>query len=116
MLKFEDGKMETTAQSINLTEPKIFGEVDFITSYETILSKDENSKEKFGILLNLERSSQGTNGILISYHLMCATLVIISSVTFLIDPKDSNRAAVLVALILVLATVFNAAQVLKLPY
>ena len=42
---------------------------------------------------------------------MCAMLVMISLVNFLIDPKDSNRAAILVALILVLATVFNAAQV-----
>ena len=110
--------METTVRNINVTNPHKDYAIDIDSyviksSFETIVSKD-NGKEKFGILVNFERNNNGKNGILISYNLMCAILVMISSVNFLIDPKDSNRAAVLVALILVLATVFNAAQVFKL--
>ena len=109
--------METTVRNINVTNPYKHYAIDIDSyviksSFETIVSKD-NGKEKFGILVNFERNNKGKNGILISYNLMCAILVMISSVNFLIDPKDSNRAAVLVALILVLATVFNAAQVFK---
>ena len=102
-------------QSINLINPKTRDDINtyLVRSYETFGSKDDDGGETFGILVIFERNSKGTNGILISYNLMCATLVMISLVNFLIDPKDSNRAAVLVALILVLAMVFNAAQVLK---
>ena len=67
---------------------------------------------RFGVKFSFERESQETQGILISYNLMSAIIVLVASVNFLIDPKDSNRAAILVALILVLATVFQAAQVL----
>ena len=66
---------------------------------------------RFGINISFERDMKETNGILINYNLMSAIIVLVSSVNFLIDPKDSNRAAILVALILVLATVFQAAQV-----
>ena len=107
--------METTLQNVNLTNlPTERDDINnyVIKSMETFVSKDDG-KETFGILVFFERNKKGTNGILISYNLMCATLVMISLVNFLIDPKDSNRAAVLVALILVLAMVFNAAQVLK---
>ena len=102
-------------QSINLINPKTRDDINtyLVRSYNTFGSKDDDGGETFGILVIFERNSKGTNGILISYNLMCATLVMISLVNFLIDPKDSNRAAVLVALILVLAMVFNAAQVLK---
>ena len=105
-LKFEDQKLNTKFENENDIDCYVMKSLK-----EIRLIND--GKETFGILLNFERSRQGTNGILISYNLMCATLVIISAVNFLIDPKDSNRAAVLVALILVLATVFNAAQVLN---
>ena len=69
---------------------------------------------RFGINITFERDIQEIYGILINYNLMCALLVLVSSVNFLIDPKDSNRAAILVALLLVLATVFNATKVSKL--
>ena len=108
--------METTIANINLTNlPMKRDDINsyVIKSLETFVSND-NGKETFGILIIFERNKKGTNGILISYNLMCATLVMTSLVNFLIDPKDSNRAAVLVALILVLATIFNAAQVKKL--
>ena len=80
-----------------------------IKSFETVLSTA--SAPNFGVKIIFERNSDGKHGILISYHLMCGILVMISLVNFLIDPKDSNRAAILVALILVLATIFNSAQV-----
>ena len=106
--------METTVKNINLTNAKQnkHGDIDSycITSLATIVSKD-NGEETFGILVNFERNSKGINGILISYNLMCATLVMISLVNFLIDPKDSNRAAILIALLLILATIFNATKV-----
>ena len=80
-----------------------------IKSFETVLSTA--SAPNFGVKIIFERNLDGRHGILISYHLMCGILVMISLVNFLIDPKDSNRAAILVALILVLATIFNSAQV-----
>ena len=109
--------METTVRNITLTNPKKHYDIDSYvikSLFETIVVKGDDGEETFGIRVNFERNSKGKNGILISYNLMCAILVMISLVNFLIDPKDSNRAAVLVALILVLATVFNAAQVLNL--
>ena len=81
------------------------------STFETFVSRNKDGEETFGLLVNFERNTNGKNGILISYNLMCAILVMISLVNFLIDPKDSNRAAVLVALILVLATIFNSSQV-----
>ena len=104
--------METTISNINITNPeKRYGIDDYvIKSFETIATKGDR-EEIFGILVNFDRSNKDKIGILVSYNLMCAILVMISLVNFLIDPKDSNRAAVLVALILVLAMVFNAAQV-----
>ena len=71
---------------------------------------------RFGVKFSFERKSQETQGILISYNLMSAVIVLVASVNFLIDPKDSNRAAILIALILVLATVFQAAQVFTSKY
>ena len=80
-----------------------------IKSFEIVRSNA--STANFGVKIIFERNSDGEHGILISYNLMCGILVMISLVNFLIDPKDSNRAAILVALILVLATIFNSAQV-----
>ena len=65
----------------------------------------------FDINIVFERNSNGTNGILINYHLMCAILVIAASINFLFEPRDTNRSCLLVALILVLASIFSDAQV-----
>ena len=44
-------------------------------------------------------------------------LVLLASINFLFDPKDTNRSCMLVALLLVLATIFSMAQVYtKLSY
>ena len=79
-----------------------------ITAIEKYSLKDP---ARFGIRISFERDAEATNGILVTYNLMSAIIVLVSSVNFLIDPKDSNRAAILVALILVLATVFTATKV-----
>ena len=111
--KFVDSNMETIVGNINITNPKEHNDINSyeIITFETIVSRNEDGEQIFGILINFERNTDGKNGILISYNLMCAILVMISLVNFLINPNDSNRAAVLVALILVLATIFNSAQV-----
>ena len=105
--------METIVGNINITNSKEHNDINSyeIMTFETIVSRNEDGEQIFGILINFERNTDGKNGILISYNLMCAILVMISLVNFLINPNDSNRAAVLVALILVLATIFNSAQV-----
>ena len=106
--------METIVGNINITNSNEYND-DInsfeIMTFETFVSRHKDREETFGLLVNFERNNNGKNGILISYNLMCAILVMISLVNFLIDPKDSNRAAVLVALILVLATIFNSSQV-----
>ena len=106
--------METIVGNINITNSNEYND-DInsfeIMTFETFVSRNKDEEETFGLLVNFERNTNGKNGILISYNLMCAILVMISLVNFLIDPKDSNRAAVLVALILVLATIFNSSQV-----
>ena len=106
--------METIVGNINITNSNEYND-DInsfeIMTFETFVSRNKDGEETFGLFVNFERNNNGKNGILISYNLMCAILVMISLVNFLIDPKDSNRAAVLVALILVLATIFNSSQV-----
>ena len=76
----------------------------------------KQSRKEFFLWLIFKRSNKGTRNILISYNLMCAMLVMISLVNFLIEPKDTNRAAILIALILVLATIFNTAEVFQNIY
>ena len=72
-----------------------------------------NDSSKFAIQISFERSFGGITGILISYHMMCALLVITASLNFLIDPKIvPGRAGMLVTLFLVLANFFSDAQVI----
>ena len=108
---------QTIIESINLINPKTSNDVnDFsIKPFEIYHSKlsSSNSSEttKFGIQITFERNSKGIIGILINYHLMCATLVLVASTNFLIDPNDSGRAGLLITLYLVLTSFFNSAQV-----
>ena len=72
-----------------------------------------NDSSKFAIQISFKRSFGGITGILISYHMMCALLVITASLNFLIDPKIvPGRAGMLVTLFLVLANFFSDAQVI----
>ena len=73
----------------------------------------------FAIQVSFERNEEGINSILFKYHLMCATLVLVATINFLIDPKVvPGRAGLLVTLFLVLTNFFTCAQVTKidLPY
>ena len=73
------------------------------------------SNSKFGIQISFERNSQGINGILINYHLTSSMLVLLAAINFLIDQKDvSGRASFMVAILLVLTTIFSSAQVTEL--
>ena len=66
----------------------------------------------FGIKISFERKSKATNSIMINYYLMCAMLVIVASINFVIDPKVvPGRAGLLVTLFLVLTKFFSDAQV-----
>ena len=69
----------------------------------------------FGINIKFERNLKGTTGILINYHLMCAMLVLVGSINFLVDPKIvPGRAGFLVILFLCLTNFFSDAQVCNL--
>ena len=77
------------------------------------INQHSNDSSKFAIQISFERSFGGITGILISYHMMCALLVITASLNFLIDPKIvPGRAGMLVTLFLVLANFFSDAQVI----
>ena len=65
----------------------------------------------FGIKISFEHNRQGITSILINYHMICGIFVILSSINFAFEPRDTNRSCMLIALILVLATFFSAAQV-----
>ena len=83
------------------------GELNFVVTEE-----DEEVEKKFGIRINFERKQSGINGILINYHMMCAMLVFVASINFLIDPEVvPGRAGLLVTIYLVLTSFFSSAQV-----
>ena len=78
---------------------------------------DWNHKTKFGIYIGFRRTSDGIHGILVYYHLMCAVLVLVSSINYVIDPKVvPGRAGLLITVYLVLTTFFSDAQVFKSIY
>ena len=71
-----------------------------------------NGTAIFGIEISFERKSEATYSIMINYYLMCAMLVIVASINFVIDPKVvPGRAGLLVTLFLVLTKFFSDAQV-----
>ena len=71
-----------------------------------------SNRSGFGIQIQFERSGEGISGILINYHMMCGTLVLVATVNFLVDPKVvPGRAGLLLTLFLVLANFFSSAQV-----
>ena len=111
--QFVDEKLETIVLSdINLRNPKMNNNTNnyAIQAFETF-NRPNNSTSQFGIEIYFGRNYQGINGILISYHMICAILVLLASINFLFEPRDTNRSCMLIALILVLATFFSAAQV-----
>ena len=104
-------KNQTRVGTIKFKNPRLNNETNgyAINSFEQYSSKDSSI---FGIRIKFERNSKGTSGILINYHLMCAILVLVGSINFLIDPKIvPGRAGLLVTLFLVLTNFFSNAQV-----
>ena len=76
-------------------------------------NRPNNSSSQFGIKICFGRNPQGIRGILINYHLLCAILVIVTCINFLIDPKVvPGRAGLMVTIFLVLTNFFNSAQVI----
>ena len=66
----------------------------------------------FGLRISFERNTAGISGILMNYHFMCATLVLVASINYLVDPDVvPGRAGLLVTLFLVLTNFFSNAQV-----
>ena len=66
----------------------------------------------FGLRISFERNTEGISGILMNYHFMCATLVLVASINYLVDPDVvPGRAGLLVTLFLVLTNFFSNAQV-----
>ena len=91
----------------------IKGYKTFAIAYPTL--KKETRKSQFGtetklvVTFFLERKP---NGYLIRYHLVCAALVFIGSISFFIEPEIvPGRSGLLVTLFLVLAAFFSNAQV-----
>ena len=117
VFQFEDEMNQTIIESIDLTNAKMSNDVnDFsLKPFEIYHSKlsysNFNETTKFGIQIKFERNSKGITGILINYHLMCATLVLVASTNFLIDPKDSGRPCFLITIFLVFTSFFSSALV-----
>ena len=102
---------ETSIKNITLIHPIMSNETNSykLNSFEII---HQNDAANFGIKIKFERNHDGIKGILINYHLMCAMLILVASINFLIDPKVvPGRAGLLVTLFLVLTNFFSVAQV-----
>ena len=81
-----------------------------IKAFEEYSLKDP---ARFGINFTFKRDIEATYDILLNYNLMCAIIVLVSAVNFLVDPKVvPGRAGVLVTLFLVLTNFFCDAQVI----
>ena len=113
--QFEDQKNETSIKNITLKSSKISHvtnnyKITNITEYKSTHSNIPT----FGIHISFERDIDRINGIVITYHLMCGILVLVATINFLIDPKDTDgRGGLLVTVFLVLTTFFTVAQVDK---
>ena len=78
-----------------------------MNAYETFQQKPAT----FGIQFKFKRKS---NGFIIKYYLLCALLVAIGSISFLIDPEIvPGRIGLLVTLFLVISNFLTNAQVIK---
>ena len=88
---------------------KGYKEFAFPTIQQETKSSQFGVETKFVVTFSLQREP---SGYLIRYHLVCAVLVFIGSISFFIEPKIvPGRAGLLVTLFLVLAAIFSNAQV-----
>ena len=102
---------ETSIKNIKLIHPIKSNDTNSynLTSFEII---HQNDAANFGIRIKFERNDRGRDSILINYHLMCAMLILVASINFLIDPNMvPGRAGMLVTLFLVTTGFFSDAQV-----
>ena len=96
-------------------EANVRTEPGFTKTYIQNLNTNNTNSTRFGIKISFERNSKGIVRVLVNYHVMCAILVLVASINFLIDPTVvPGRAGLLVTLFLVLTKFFSDAQVV--PY
>ena len=94
----------------NMAKTEVLTQPGLIEINNTDISNTNSTR--FGIKISFERNSKGIVRILANYHLMCAILVLVASINFLIDPNVvPGRAGLLVTLFLVLTNFFSDAQV-----
>ena len=114
-----DGMHETSIKNVTLIESEFQNNVtikgykafEFPSIHQETKSSFYGVETKFIVTFSLSRDPFGY---LIRYHLVCAVLVIIGSISFLIEPKIvPGRAGLLVTLFLVLASFFSNAQVMN---
>ena len=114
-----DGMHETSIKNVTLIESEFENNVTIkgykAFAFPSIHQETKSSlygagfETKFIVTFSLCREPFGY---LIRYHLVCAVLVIIGSISFLIEPKIvPGRSGLLVTLFLVLAAFFSNAQV-----
>ena len=112
-----DGMHETSIKNVTLIESEFQNNVtikgykafEFPSIHQETKSSFYGVETKFIVTFSLSRDPFGY---LIRYHLVCAVLVIIGSISFLIEPKIvPGRSGLLVTLFLVLAAFFSNAQV-----
>ena len=111
--QFEDKRNETVIDDIRLKRhPKMSKKKN---NYIIKVIEDYTLKDpaRFGINITFKRDIEETYEILMNYNLMCAIIVLVSSVNFLVDSKVvPGLAGVLVTLFLVLTNFFCNAQVI----
>ena len=113
-----DPAFETSIKNVTMRISEFKNNIT-IKGYKTFAyptHKQETKSSPFGtetklvVTFFLERKP---NGYLIRYHLVCAALVFIGSISFFIEPKIvPGRSGLLVTLFLVLAAFFSNAQVI----
>ena len=98
-----------TSEFLNNVTIKGYKTFEFPTIQQETKLSQFGAATKFVVSFSLQREP---SGYLIRYHLVCAVLVFIGSISFFIEPKIvPGRAGLLVTLFLVMAAFFSNAQV-----
>ena len=112
LFQFKDEEDETFIKEVIITNSILSNDTNnyLIKPFEIFHSNDP---ARFGIEIRFEHHSEGIVSIIVNYHI-CGTLILVSSMNFLIDPKVvPGRAGLLVTVLLVLTNFFASAQVSK---
>ena len=114
-----DNGFETSIKNVIMRKSEFLNNVtikgyktfEFPTIQQETKLSQFGAATKFVVSFSLQREP---SGYLIRYHLVCAVLVFIGSISFFIEPKIvPGRAGLLVTLFLVMAAFFSNAQVNK---